>query len=119
MTKVCPDKKKVITDPFDPSVKVQIRYRMGHLQTLFEQYKAEVENECSWTSFKRYIPFNVKKPNPSDWGTCLCIACLNPELKFQRLIDLKSLNYTHLKEEMCDEKYPELILVILMKLDLM
>ena len=34
---------------------------MGHLQTLFEQYKAEVENECSWTSFKGYIPFNVKK----------------------------------------------------------
>ena len=52
VTKVCPDKKKVITDPFDPSVKVQIQYRMGYLQTLFEQYKAEVENECLWTSFK-------------------------------------------------------------------
>ena len=31
------------------------------------------------------IPFNVIKPSPNDWGTCLCAKCLNPELKLEAL----------------------------------
>jgi len=28
--------------------------------------------DCSLRSFSRYIPSNIKKPKPADWGTSLC-----------------------------------------------
>ena len=33
--------------------------------------------------FTRSVPENIIKPNPEDWGSCLCIKCLNPELKLE------------------------------------
>ena len=43
--------------------------------------------ECSISNFACYIPKNVVKPRPDDWGTSLCKICLNPELKVEPLKD--------------------------------
>ena len=37
--------------------------------------------------FSRYVPDNILKPKPEDWGTGLCKVCLNPELKVEVLKD--------------------------------
>jgi len=110
ITKICPDKKKIVTDPSDKSSKVQVQYRMGTLKTLHHKFEAENKEPCSLSSFKRYVPFNVQKPKPNDWGTCLCSTCLNPSLKFQRLIDLNLIPHCDLEERFdSDEEYAELI----------
>ena len=36
-------------------------------------------------NFCRYVPEQIKKPKPQDWGTSLCKICLNPELKVEGL----------------------------------
>ena len=41
--------------------------------------------ECSLRTFGHYIPANVVKPKPEDWGTSLYKGCLNPELKVEAL----------------------------------
>ena len=43
--------------------------------------------DCSARTFGRYIPSNIVKPKPQDWGTSLCKTCLNPELKVECLRD--------------------------------
>ncbi|CAF4815704.1 unnamed protein product, partial [Rotaria sp. Silwood2] len=35
--------------------------------------------ECSYSTFTRHIPSYIIPPKPSDWGTCLCMTCLNPQ----------------------------------------
>ena len=47
--------------------------------------------ECSAHSFGRYVPENILKPKPEDWGTSLCKVCLDPQLKVE---GLKSSNVT-------------------------
>ncbi|CAF4422612.1 unnamed protein product, partial [Didymodactylos carnosus] len=37
-----------------------------------------------------YAPNNIIKPRVQDWGTCLCVLCINPEMKLQKIIQLKS-----------------------------
>ena len=39
--------------------------------------------KCSYAQFSRYVPANIIKHHPEDWGTCLCMLCLNPELKLE------------------------------------
>ena len=41
--------------------------------------------ECSYSTFTRYVPDNICKPKAEDWGTCLCMKYLNPELKLEGL----------------------------------
>ena len=46
-------------------------------------HKFEAENdgeEISYSQFCCYVPENIK-PKPEDWGTCLCLICMNPEFK--------------------------------------
>ena len=31
------------------------------------------------------VPENIVKAKPEDWGTCLCMTCLNPELKLESI----------------------------------
>ena len=75
----CPDKKKE-----------HLRYRLNDLTVLHEQFLSEnPEIQCCYSNFCRYIPENVVKPKAQDWGTCLCVTCLNPELKMEALSRLK------------------------------
>ena len=66
----CPDKKKE-----------GIRYRRDIIEVLHEKFMCETMIECSARSFGRYVPENIPKPKPEDWGTSLCKVCLNPQLR--------------------------------------
>ena len=66
---------------------------------------AEAKFECSLSTFAWYLPKNVVKPKPEDWGASLCKTCLNPELKIKALRDpevkletLLSLDHAQLKK---------------------
>ena len=53
---------------------------------LFYNFQALENIDCSHKEFSWHIPYHVKKAGPSDWSTCLCHMCLNPELKIEKLI---------------------------------
>ena len=82
---MCPDIRKVKKNPEDPDEILPLRYRLCTITALFEKFKAENSQECSFSYFAQNCPFNVVKPNPNDWGTCLCAMCLNPEIKLEAL----------------------------------
>ena len=73
---VVPDIKKA---------KKGIRYRLASLQELHQRFQVDESVECSYVQFTRYVPEHVIKPKPEDWGTCLCMTCLNPELKLEAI----------------------------------
>ena len=54
-----PDKKKN-----------NMRYRLATLEMLWEKFLSEEKEDCSYAQFTRYVPHNVIKPKPEDWGTC-------------------------------------------------
>ena len=70
----CPDKKKE-----------GIRYWRDTIEVLHEKFMCETMIECSEHSFSRYIPENILKPKPEDWGTSVCKVCLNPQVKVEGL----------------------------------
>ena len=72
----CPDKKKE-----------GVRCRRDTIEILHEKFLAEAIVECLLSNFARYLPKNVVKPKPEDWGTSLCKTCSNPELKIEALRD--------------------------------
>ncbi|CAF3423393.1 unnamed protein product [Rotaria socialis] len=82
ITKLCPDKHKQIDGN-------QIRYRLNHLNILHQQFELESTIDIDYVTFTRYIPSYIKKPNNDSWGTCLCMPCLNPQLKYEKLHQLK------------------------------
>ena len=55
---------------------------------MHEKSLAETSHDCHLSTFYRSVPFFVVKPAASDWGTCLCRTCLNPELKLEKAIKL-------------------------------
>ena len=61
--------------------KKNLRYMLMSRRDLHQKYLVDMDHSCSYEQFCRYIPDNVIKPKPEDWGTCLCKTCLNPELK--------------------------------------
>ena len=63
--------------------KEEIHYHRNTLEVLHEEYMCETLTECSKRSFSQYVPDNILKPIPEDWGTNLCKMCLNPELKVE------------------------------------
>jgi hypothetical protein len=83
ISKPCPDKKKHVNNQ-------QIRYRLNHLTVLHQQFEIETGADIDYVTFCRYVPDNIKKPNHDSWGTCLCVTCLNPQMKFEKLQHLKS-----------------------------
>ncbi|CAF1379185.1 unnamed protein product [Rotaria sp. Silwood1] len=84
VTKQAPDKKKHVNGK-------QIRYLLNHLSTIHQRFIMESGLNCHYSTFTRYIPDHVLKPSTDDWGTCLCIICLNPQLKLEKLQRLKFL----------------------------
>ena len=85
VSRVCPDTKRMKKNPANPDEILPVRYRLCSLKSLYEKFKAENMQECSFSYFTQNCPFNVFKPNPNDWGTCLCSTCLNPEIKLEEL----------------------------------
>lgn len=94
VSKQAPDKKKQIRGQ-------QIRYLLNHLSTIHQRFVVETGNNCHYSTFTRYIPDFVVKPNANDWGTCLCVMCLNPQMKFEKLQNLKS-RYSIIKSVLID-----------------
>ena len=41
--------------------------------------------DCSYSQFTRHVPQNIVKLKPEDWGTSLCMTCINPELKLEAI----------------------------------
>ncbi|CAF4958617.1 unnamed protein product, partial [Rotaria sp. Silwood1] len=89
VTKQAPDKKKHLNGK-------QIRYLLNHLSTIHQRFIFETGNNCHYSTFTPYIPDYVLKPSTNDWGTCLCIVCLSPQMKLEKLQRTKFL-YTVLK----------------------
>ena len=96
VSKICPDKKKVKNN--QPT-----RFRLAYLSVLHEKFQAETDLHCHYSTFVRHIPKNIVKPKPSDWGTCLCMTCLNPELKVEKLTKLGYLPSTSIENIILDE----------------
>ncbi|XP_068214164.1 uncharacterized protein [Palaemon carinicauda] len=63
-----------------------VRYRMHYLPILHKQFEAENGNVCSYASFCSNVPECVIKPNGWQWKFCPCLPCINPELKFEKMI---------------------------------
>ncbi|CAF1583018.1 unnamed protein product, partial [Didymodactylos carnosus] len=77
------DKKKMIYGK-------QIRFLLSHLVNVQQRFIVETNYKCSYSTFTRHIPHHIITPKPSDWGTCLCIVCLNPQLKIEKLLQSQS-----------------------------
>ena len=77
VSRVTPDARKT-------SKGVLIRHALGNYSTLHQKFTS-IEENCSYQTFLRTIPHYVRKPSASNWGTCLCATCLNPELKLESL----------------------------------
>ncbi|CAF1280652.1 unnamed protein product, partial [Didymodactylos carnosus] len=63
----------------------QIRLRLNNLSNLHQRFEAETGIDIDYTTFTRHVPDYIMKPNHDSWGTCLCMTCLNPELKTDKL----------------------------------
>ena len=83
----CPDKKKE-----------HLRYQLTNLHVLHEKFLAEYKVDCLYSNFCKLVPSNIVKPKPQDWGTCLCMSCLNPQLKMEALCNLDSSLYVDTEE---------------------
>ena len=105
ISRVCPDRKKVAVNPSDVHKKKPIRYQLGHSKLLHHKFIAE-DIDCSYTTFLKKIPYYIKNPSASDWGTGLCATCLNPQLKIERLVAKKELKNPWCIEDLAgDEGY--------------
>ena len=96
------DENSIVVPDFKKSKK-GLRYRLLSLKDLHLKFSLELSDiECSYETFTRFIPEIIIKPKPEDWGTCLCMTCLNPELKLEaikRTISNVTLTVLNLKEE--------------------
>lgn len=77
-----PDKKRGIDKKGN-----LIRFRIDTLNILHAKFEATIE-DISFSHFCRLFPVNVKIPRPDEWGTCLCLKCTNPKMKFLALIKI-------------------------------
>ena len=68
VSRIAPDTRKTVPDPDYSSKKVQIRYRLGYLKTVYYKFVAESNNDCCYETFTRHVPCYVKKATASDWG---------------------------------------------------
>lgn len=73
------------SSPVPDKKKAGFRYRLCYLHVLHHKFMADTGVDCSYSHFCRMVPSYVIRPKPQDWGTCLCILCLNPELKLEAL----------------------------------
>ncbi|CAF1605264.1 unnamed protein product [Didymodactylos carnosus] len=75
------------------------------LTVLHQQFELETNIDIDYDTFCRHVPEHIVKPSHDGWGTCLCISCLNPQMKYEKLYHLKQKNQvvrTHLDGYPCD-----------------
>ena len=82
ITRLTPD-KKIIDGK-------QVRFLLNHLINLHQIFIYETRYDCSYSTFIRHVPSYIVSPKPHEWGTCLCITCLNPQIKPKRINQLKN-----------------------------
>ena len=59
-------------------------YRPLSLKELHQTFLTDAQEvECSRAQFCCNVPMEIIKPKPEEWGTCLCMFCLNSELKLK------------------------------------
>ena len=83
-----PDIKKMKTLKIDGhKEKVPIRFRSENLKVLHKMFLSEnSELEISLSHFSKLFPTEtVVIPSSEDWGTALCVKCLNPRFKMEAL----------------------------------
>ena len=107
----CPDCEKVATNPTNALERKPIRYQLGHSKLLHAKFMAE-DGECGIRTFNKYIPYYVRKPSATDWGTSLCGTCLNPQIKLERLVATKKLESQIVAEKVVSNQmqFDELLL---------
>ena len=64
---------------------IGLRYRIKSVKDLHLKFITDTDVDCSYSYFAKLVPENIIKPKPTDWGTCLCKVCLNPELKLESI----------------------------------
>ena len=89
MARTCPDTEKMVAHPFENGEKGPAWYHLGAIKMLHFSFKAETGAKCSSKSFRENIIFYAVCPKSNDWGTCLCVHCINPEIKLESLGNLK------------------------------
>lgn len=110
VSRVYPDTRKVAYDPATPKVCAQIRYRLSYLKLLHVKFIAETTEDCCYETFTRHVPYYIRKPAAEDWGTCLCVTCLNPELKIDRLQRLEKIAAVNIEDAVsCSDKFDQLV----------
>ena len=108
VSQVCPDTRKFKTDP-ESGEKVPLRYRFHYLTLLHMKFLAETSEECCYETFTRHVPYYVVKPEADEWGTCLCLSCLNPEIKLAKLKKLNKISVVNVEEVLASsDKYEKL-----------
>ena len=75
---LCPDTKK-------QKHQQEIRYRLNHLTILRQRFEMETNIDVDYHTFVHHVPSFIVKPKVDDWGTCLCLICVNPHMKFDKL----------------------------------
>ena len=106
VSRVSPGLKTVITKNNE---NIPVRYRMSTLKTLYLKFCAESSLSCCFSTFTRNIPQNIKRLSPLTWDTCLCVKCLNPELKLERLAKVKRDASLCISESTSEEEFQESI----------
>jgi len=81
-TRLTPDKNKIIDGK-------QVRFLLNHLINLHQKFILNTNIDCSYSTFTKHVPSYIVSPKPDNWGTCLCITCLNPQIKAERINQLK------------------------------
>ena len=61
----------------------------------------ETGDNCHYSTFTRYVPDFVVKPNVNDWSTCLCEIFINPQMKVEGLQNRRS-RYSIIKAILID-----------------
>ena len=81
------------------------RYQNHHRSVLHDAFNSDNPGkEVSYSTFLRWWPTNVLKPNLNDRRTCLCKACENASLKVQSLKSNKLIENINIFEAIKQEE---------------
>ena len=111
VSRVTPDTKKSAKNPSNPLDIQLIRYQLGPLKVPFSKFCSESTSNTSYAIFCWHVPFYITSPSATDWGTCFCSSCLNPQLKIEKLCRVdKTLLFAPLDENVeQDEDFSQLL----------
>ncbi|CAH0719504.1 unnamed protein product, partial [Brenthis ino] len=90
--------------------KMQVRYLLDKLETLYKKYVSEV-GSISYSTFKKYRPFYVISPNLKNLKTCACLKHCNMQfilnaLKSAGILESNDIN-TILDKLVCDPDFKQ------------